>query len=79
MSPGFANIAYWEVLEESCGNDHNMVEMEFQCHVRTLISVTPRGFFNKWTGGSLGVCVKNERMRIFVIVWLKYTAQYQTP
>ena len=35
VSPGFTNMSHhWEVLEGSSGSDHNIVSMEFQCHVK---------------------------------------------
>ena len=61
VSPGFANMAHWEVLEQSCGSDHNVVRMEFQSHVRyENLCNSPRCIFKRAGSSKLWVmCEKN--------------------
>ena len=70
MSPRFANMAHWEVLEESCGSDHTIVSMEFQCHVKYEDLCNPRWLFQWADWDKFVFCVKkNCRWWILIIVW----------
>ena len=46
VSPGFTNMAQWEVLQESCESDH-IIRMELESHVRYEDLCDPRCLFQR--------------------------------
>ena len=47
ISPRYANMTNWEVLENTCGSDHNMIKVDFRVDINHEDVFAPQWLFEK--------------------------------